>query len=248
MAATLGIVLPDDGPQDYEWYGLDGWLAARSRTDVRVRVAGSLCDGMHTVESLFETGARARLSGPARKLAEAGAGAIVWACTSGSFIGGLDWARAQAAALADDTGLPASSTALALIDAIAALDATRVDLMSPYPGEVTERLVAFLAEAGIATAELQILDCLRSADSHVLDLTAALRRMPASTRPLVIPDTAVNTLGRVAELEALAGRPLVTANQATLHRGLRMLGLPAHLVGAGYLFADTESMNEKGSA
>lgn len=246
MAGIIGIVLPDDGPQVYEWYALDGWLAARGRMDVSVSVAGSECDGLHTVESLLETGARERLAGPARTLADSGAGVVVWACTSASFIGGLEWARAQAAALGADSGLPATSTALALIDALAALDTREADLLSPYPAPVTARLETFLAEAGIVVAAVESLDCLSSSDSHAADLVTAIRRMPRSPRPLLIPDTAVDTLNRADDLEAAAGRPIVTANQATLYAGLQLLGLPAHLSSAGRLFGEHGAMKERG--
>jgi maleate cis-trans isomerase len=53
--------------------------------------------------------------------------------------------------------------------------------------------------------------------------------------PLVIADSAVNTLDVVAELEADLGKPVVTANQATLWKGLRLLGRPPRVPRAGAL-------------
>lgn len=55
--------------------------------------------------------------------------------------------------------------------------------------------------------------------------------------PLVIPDSAVNTLDLVGDLEAELGRPVVTANQATLWQGLTLLGAPAVVRAAGLLLA-----------
>lgn len=237
MPRVLGVILPDDGPQDYEWTALDAWLLLREREDVTVRVAGSECDGLHVVSSLFETGSIDRLAPPARRLAEAeGAEALVWACTSGSFIGGLGWARKQAAALRAAAGVPATSTALALLDAIRALGAERVDVLSPYPPDITERFIAFLDEGGIAAADVESLDCLRSSDSHGIDLDGAVAALSGADRPLVIPDTAVDSLSRVAALEARAGRAVVTANQATLWAGLGLLGRPRAVADAGTLF------------
>ena len=47
--------------------------------------------------------------------------AVVWACTSGSFVYGWDGANAQAAALGEQLGIPASSTSLAFVHAARAL-------------------------------------------------------------------------------------------------------------------------------
>jgi maleate isomerase len=233
----LGIILPDDGPQRYEWYDLADWLAARRLPRDLVGVAGSACDGRHIEASLRQAGAPETLASPGRDLAARGARAVVWACSSGSFIGGLAWAEAQAADLAAAAGRPATSTALALVQALGHLGAEQVDLLSPYPEPVTQRLIGFLAEAGLRTGATRSLDCAQSADSHALDLDAVLAAQPPGTRPLLLPDTAIDTLHRLPALEAQAGRPVVTANQATLWAGLRLIGAPTVLPDAGRLFA-----------
>lgn len=234
----LGVILPDDGPQSYEWYALLPWLAACGAADVRVSVAGSDCDGMHTVESLFATGSVERLAPVAKRLAARGCQAVMWACTSGSFIGGRRWAAEQAGALARSCGRPAGSTALALVEAARALGTDAVDLLSPYPADVGERLVVFLEQSGVGVRQVRHLDCLRSSQSHGLDLRAEVGRFGRTddTRPLLVPDTAVDSLGLVEELEELAGRPVVTANQATLWAGLGLLGARRPLRAAGTLF------------
>jgi maleate isomerase len=101
---------------------------------------------------------------------------------------------------------------------------------------VTSRLIGFLAEAGLRTETTRVLDCATSAQSHALDLDAVLAAQPPGTRPLVLPDTAVDTLHRLPELEARAGRPVVTANQVSLWAGLRLVGAATVLPEAGRLF------------
>ena len=154
----LGVILPDDGPQSYEWHALAPWLAARGAADVRVSVAGSVCDGMHTPDSLFATGSIERLAPAATRLAAMGCRAVMWACTSGSFVGGRRWAVEQAEVLAAVCGRPAGSTSLALVEAVAALGADAVDLLSPYPPPVGDRLVAFLEDSGIGVERVRHLD------------------------------------------------------------------------------------------
>jgi maleate cis-trans isomerase len=166
-------------------------------------------------------------------------GALCWACTSGSFVGGAGWARDQLAALTAETGLPATSASLALAEAVRALGVTEVDLLSPYPGPLTDVLRDFLAACGIGVRAVAALGCEAGSDSHRLDLRAAIAAfapgLSGAAVPLVVPDSAVNTLEVVAELETDLGRPVVTANQATLWKGLRLLGRAPRVPGAGAL-------------
>jgi maleate isomerase len=241
----LGWIKPDDGVrfgagvEDYECFGLDAWMRARGVAGVRVVVETSEADNGHGVAQLRRTGESARLRGPARRLAAAGAGALCWACTSGSFVGGADWARDQVAVLTAETGLPATSASLALAEAVRELGAAEVDVLSPYPGPLTDVLRAFLAACGIEVRTVAALGCEAGSDSHRLDLRAAVAafapRLSGGAVPLVIPDSAVNTLAMVAELETDLGRPVVTANQATLWKGLRLLGRASRVPRAGVL-------------
>src|SRR5690606_33564963 len=115
----LGIILPDD-PIESEMHRLDKWLTARQRDDVTALTLLSKMTGGHFEADLYQTGDTAVIGPVARQLAAEGCDAIVWACTSGSFIGGLSWARAQAAAVSKTAARPATSTTLAFIAALQA--------------------------------------------------------------------------------------------------------------------------------
>ncbi len=218
----------EDGPLAYECFRLDGWLRDRGVTGVRVLVETSPAENGHGVPQLLGSGDPERLVNPARRLAAAGARALCWACTSGSFAGGVEWARRQVGRLTAETGVPATSASLALAEAVRALGADAVHLLSPYPEPLTAILGRFLAGFGIAVRSAVALDCPTGSDSHRLALGPAVRAFAGSLAPdglpLVVPDSAVNTLDLVEALEADLGRPIVTANQATLWRGLALLG------------------------
>jgi maleate isomerase len=245
--SILGWIKPDDGVRfdggvaDYECFGLDTWLRARGLVDVRVVVETSDADNGHGVAQLLRTGEATRLRSPARRLAAAGAGVLCWACTSGSFVGGAAWARDQLAALTAETGLPATSASMALAEAVRALGAAEVDLLSPYPAPLTDVLRDFLSAYGIGVRAVAALGCEAGADSHKIDLGAAVTdfapRLSSPAVPLVVPDSAVNTLELVARLESDLGRPVVTANQATLWQALRLLGRSTRVPAAGALLA-----------
>lgn len=244
----LGVILPlpsNLSPADYEWTYLEPWLVERGVSDVRLVFEYSYSDGLHTEESLRETGSFETLLPHAQRLAEAGCDAIVWACTSGSFIGGLAWARAQADALASASGLPATSTSLALIAAIDHVRAHTVDLLSPYPKPVTASLEALLREAGLRVDRVESLDFYDGASSNQLDLQLEVLRFagqsPESSSPLLIACTSVNGIDLIQSLESQVSRPVITANQASVWHGLALVDSHRTIKGAGTLFrSETE--------
>jgi maleate isomerase len=82
-------------------------------------------------------------------LADAKVDAIAWNGTSASWLGiGRD--RSLCAAITERTGVPATTSTLACIDAVRALGAKRVGLVSPYTDDVQRRIGDVWAEEGIA--------------------------------------------------------------------------------------------------
>ena len=251
MKPRLGMIIPDDGPLDYELYRLAPWLEFIG-LDIEVITEDSATPGVEVsatstrLEScLRETGSDGVLLPCADKLTERGCTAIAWACTSGSFIGGFHWARTQADRLRGRSGLPSTSTTLAIIEAIRALDCNRVDVLSSYPAFITGRFVATLAQAGIEVVQTIALECdpadgIAKYANYVieLDLMAALRTFESDRgegRPIIVPNTSMNTLTLVEAMEEAAGRVVVTANQATIWHSLRILKRAGVVRGVGRL-------------
>ena len=207
---------------------------------VDVTFEASVATGSHAPDAVWRTGDLEVLIPPARRLAEAGCDALAWPCTCASFIGGLEWSRAQAAALKRASGLPTTTTSLALLAAIETLGADRVDVLSPYPAPVTAAFGRFLHDAGIEVGAIEALDCADDSISVKLDLLAEAKRFGGGLRGpapvLVVPDTAVYSLGAAAKVEAEIGRPVVAANQATLWHCLGTLGIACDAADGGVLF------------
>jgi maleate cis-trans isomerase len=215
----FGIIYPGGGAeQDFYRFG--------EEHDVRMLLVGSRIPAGddHAVEALLQTARVENLLEAASRFATLAPDVVVWACTSGSFIIGRDGAERQAAALREATGVPATSTSLAFVDALAALGARQVAVVATYPEPASRALVAFLRAFGIEVTSLQWLDAPSGLDAALIDddrLTPAVRKA-AADRPdaVVIPDTALPTMQRIERLEAIAGRPVVTANQVTLWAAL----------------------------
>src|SRR5690606_27885959 len=79
---------------------------------------------------------------------------IIWACTSGSFVFGLEGARRQAAEVGDALTIPASSTSLAFVDAIRHLGIARVAIAATYPEDVSRHFRRLLEDVGIEVLSL----------------------------------------------------------------------------------------------
>lgn len=195
----------------------------------------------HDVEALLDLGSETQLRPAARRAAERGGGSVMWACTSASFVYGSDGVIAQAAWMTDETGVPASSTSLALIEALRSIGSTEVTIAATYPAPVTEHLVRLLTDAGIAVVHADSHDVPSGEAAGALApeqvramIAAAAAEQPEGT--LVVPDTALHTVELVEGLETELGRTILTANQVSAWWGLRLAGWTGRAEGLGTLF------------
>lgn len=232
---TIGFLYPGLGVAEDD---LD-WLVAACFPDRSVTSAVAetpIHEDLHTVASLRELGQAWRLEAGAEELADKRPNALVWACTSGSFVFGFEGARRQATELEAATGVPASSTSLAFVEAIAALGIGRVAIAATYPAELAERFPAFLEEAGVEVCGLRANDIPTAGDAGRVDPDAVARLVLAGDRPdaeaVLVPDTALHTVRQLPDLERQVGKPVLSANQVSVWIGLRLAdALPAGAAG-----------------
>ncbi|WP_406022236.1 maleate cis-trans isomerase [Nocardioides sp. NBC_00850] len=194
----------------------------------------------HTVEALLDTGSADRLAAGADAIAAHSPDAVMWTCTSGSFVYGRDGAAAQAAAISDRLGVPASSTSIAFVEASRALELRKVAVAASYPEDLAGHFSSFLAAGGIdvvsfgASGIFTAVDAGRLGPDAVLEMTLAVDVPEAEA--VLVPDTALHTLTCIDTLEKAVGKPVLTANQVTVWEGLRLAGRPRPLPGLGALF------------
>lgn len=239
----IGAIFPDEGAFAYELLDIgfvEKWLADHGYPNV-----GYLCERTPggkaaTFEACDELANYDYLLPAARELADQGADVIFWACVSGSFHRGLDFAHQQAKAMADAAGCPATSGALAMLTGCKSLGAKKADVMMAYMPDVAQRFVNFLQEGGLDITEVRHMVCAPKQRSFDLDYHAELSKFAKQfgprDYPLLIPSTSVNSLTIMQDFERLAGRPVITANQSCLWHSLRLLGIDKPAQGAGQLF------------
>lgn len=225
--ATIGILYPGHAAED-------DYPAAAARIEPPVRlpvIHTTVGRDTHEIDALIDTGAPFRLRDGADRLRPYGPSAVMWACTSGSFVYGLEGARAQVASITGQLGVPASSTSLAFLEALTALRIERVSIGATYPADLTDRFTTFLGDAGFAVQRVGVLGIMWASQGGTLSREDAIDLAVANdhedAQAILLPDTALHSIAWLADLERAAGKPVLTANQVTVWEGLRLIGHPA---------------------
>jgi maleate isomerase len=174
-------------------------------------------------------------------LADAKVHALCWNGTSGAWLG-LESDRKLCATITDETGLPCTTATLALMDALAALGAKRIGLVTPYLANVQDAIIENFAGLGLETvAESHLEDPGNySFAEHSAAKVDALVREAASAKPdaIVIHCTNFRGLPGAVGIEAEMGIPVLDSVAVALWGAIRAAGRsPAMIQGAGRLFS-----------
>ncbi|MFG3657319.1 aspartate/glutamate racemase family protein [Streptomyces sp. NPDC047706] len=154
---------------------------------------------------------------------------IGYACTSGSFVGGVIGERAMCEAMSRAGNVPAITTSGALLEALVELDVRRVALVTPYTVSVTRALESYVAEAGVAVTGCAFMGLTRHIWKvpyrEVVDM--ARQSVRGAADALFISCTNLPTYDVIPQLEAELRIPVISANQVTMWAALRRLGTRA---------------------
>ncbi|MCY3783895.1 MAG: aspartate/glutamate racemase family protein [Chloroflexi bacterium] len=176
----------------------------------------------------------------AKRLAQRGAQAVAYGCTSGSYVLGTEGDAAIAAGMRTASGVPSTTTSTAAAAALRELGVQRIAVLSPHVDALNERLRAYLEASGFAVVNMVGLN--RRGDIEAVepdetrDLVAAGVDTPEA-EAVFISCTGLRTAAVIEDLEAALKKPVVTANQATLWHVAELAGAPAATLGRGRLFA-----------
>ena len=166
--------------------------------------------------------------GAARLLAHARPEVIVW---SGSKAGSIafDLDRELCDRIAAETGCRATTSTLALVDALARVGAKRVALVTPYTPAYQAKVLATFRREGldcVADACAGLSDNLSYASMTADEIRAMLHQV-AAARPDAIVAWCTNFLAAplAAELERETGIALLNSTALAAWHALRMLGI-----------------------
>jgi maleate isomerase len=153
---------------------------------------------------------------------------VVYLCASGSFVRGVVGEQAMREQMLAAGAPKAVTTSSAMLEALEHLDVRRIAVATPYVPSLTLRLHMFLEDAGIEVLsgrELGLGERIwRVTGPTVHDLAVAADH--ADAEALFISCTNLGTYDVIAPLEALLGKPVITANQVSMWAALRAAGRP----------------------
>ncbi|POX46662.1 decarboxylase [Streptomyces sp. Ru72] len=233
---ALGFLYPGHFAED-DYPRIEQLLAGDIRVDL---VHTDVGEDAHRADRLREMGSPQRLASSAQELRLTGAEAVVWACTSGSFLRGWEGAHEQVRTLARTAGMPASSTAFGFVHAVREIGARRLAVAATYPDDVAQEFASFLRAAGAEVVAVHAADAGAAARVAAwgADEVLALARAGdhADADAVLIPDTALHTAAHLTALEKDLAKPVLTANQVTVWEALRLVDRRVNAPSLGTLF------------
>lgn len=178
----------------------------------------------------------------ARLLADARVDVIGWSGTSGGWLG-FEHDRALCRRIEDATGIPATTSILALNEALELTGRRRFALVSPYTEDVQSRILANYARAGfecVAHSRLDISENFAFSEVHAETLTRqVLDVAEAQPQAIAMYCTNLRSAHLAAQWEAHTGIPVFDTTSTVVWKMLRMTGRDTREVtGWGRLFQE----------
>ena len=192
-----------------------------------------------TRERLYAMAENPNIESAAATLPALGVQAIGYGCTSASYVRGVGGDADIRARITSATGLPSTTTSTTAVEALRLLGVTRVAVLSPHVDELNERLRDFLEGHGLEVVHLRGLNKLRGIENipqeEIRELVVQLVNRPEADG-IFISCTGMRTSNILSPLEDAAGKPVVSALQATIWGALRLADAPTERTGVGSLF------------
>ncbi len=157
-------------------------------------------------------------------LADAGVDIIVYGCTTGSLVGGVEWEEGLVRRIEEETGVPAVSTSSAVVEALRSLGAKRIGVATPYSEELNGLEKRFLEDLGFQVTGVRGLGLLDNLDIGRVGrgtLEAITREVADEVDAVFISCTNLPVVDLIEEFEKEFNRPVVTSNQASMWVTLR---------------------------
>lgn len=227
----IGLIYPAPGwvmePEFYEMspLGVSTYTTRVSLKNVNISYLKELAD--KSIEA-------------AKLLSEAPLDVIALGCTSGSFINGLGYDEELISKMkVASGGIPCTTTATAVVEALKILKITKVAVVTPYINEVNISAKHFLESKGFNVVNLQGLGLLQDIeiDNQSLETVYRLSREVdiENAEAVLILRTGLRSVPIIDKLEKDLGKPVISAIQATFWHCLRLAGINEKIEAYGSL-------------
>lgn len=206
--------------------GLIGVLTPQANTTVEPEMVAMVPPGMTFVNARLKSDKPTiperladyfdRYGEAVGEFANAPLNAVGFACTGASYLGGAEAEDRTLAAIREKRGYPAATAASAVIDALSALGAERVALVSPYNDALDDVSAAYWRSRGLTVVARRT--AFRDTDQfhpiYTLEADAARPGIEAvadtDADAIVLLGTGMPTLPPIAETPVVNGKPLLS--------------------------------------
>ena len=168
-----------------------------------------------------------------RVLSMANPKAIAYGFTTATFYRGAEHAREMVRTIEENSGAIGIVPSLAIIEALAFFKAKKISIATPYPEWNNQVLLEFFRETDIEVLKLDgdSRPAEKAIQSPMWDqkpetiLEFTVNSCHSKADVLLLPCTAWRSFEVVEQIEYKLGIPVVTANQATIWKTFRELGI-----------------------
>jgi maleate cis-trans isomerase len=186
----------------------------------------------------------------ANELAAAGAHMVAYGCTAAGFLDGPRGDARFAGTLSEVAGVPAVTTAGAMVAALRQAGVRRPAVVTPYMEDANARLVAFLEACDFEVSDLQSFHA-ESVEEYTRIEPEAIRAMASRAAAaggdgVFIACTELRTVPVLEKIEDDLGLPAISANQATVWACLKRLGRDCQGTAIGSLLEGLAPANPLG--
>ncbi|WP_431840332.1 maleate cis-trans isomerase family protein [Gordonia hongkongensis] len=200
---------------------------------------------MHTVSPEQLAAMNAQRERCVLEIADASTEVILYACLVALMVGGPGEHQRVEGAVAEQLATGGSdaiirSSAGALVEALRALDARRIALVTPYLRPLAEKVVEYLDAQGFEVMDWRALEVADNAEVGCIPgerVMTAARSLELDGVDALVLSCCVQmpSLDLIDDAEREFGLPVLSAATAGAYSILRGLGLPASIEGAGSL-------------
>jgi len=184
----------------------------------------------------------------ARQLSDAHVDLIVWNGTAGTWLG-YDHDRDICSRIQEDTGIPATTSALALLEGLGELGARRVGLAVPYTRDVADEIAGRLVDEGFEVTAIAA----GGLEENFAFARLSREQVHGMLRDSAVPETdavavvCTNVAAAVVSpgFEAEHGVPVCDSVAVTLWHALRLVGASAELPGWGRLYDENSRLSSE---
>jgi maleate isomerase len=135
--------------------------------------------------------------------------------------------------------IPTTTASTAALDALNAFGAKRVSLATPYPEELVNMQEKFLEDNGVEVLHKTWITTRTTPISEISAKTVynlAVEANKAASEAIFISCVNLHTIELIEKLEEDLKKPVISSNQATMWRLLRLANINAEIKGYGGLF------------